>query len=168
MSAGRRPRRCRIMCARAARSFWFPTPDAGASIAKSAAGLARRQSRRPAHGRQDAGAGGAAAAGDPSGTICSIPTAGRKLGVLRAFQYRPVKTGADWQTLIASAKGAPLLARRTFERGPIFASGLAFTPKWSSLPLKAGFVVLMQNAVFGDAGRASAGAADERRRGFSF
>ena len=29
-------------------------------------------------------------------------------------------------------------------------SGLAFTPQWSSFPLKAGFVVLMQNAVFGD------------------
>ena len=73
-----------------------------------------------------------------------------KLGLLRAFQYRPVKTGADWQTLIASAKGATLLGRRNLEKGRIFASGLAFTPKWSSLPLKGGFVVLMQNAVFGD------------------
>jgi hypothetical protein len=68
---------------------------------------------------------------------------------LRVFQYVPIKTGVDWQTLIASARGAPLLARRTLERGQVFACGLAFTPKWSSLPLKAGFVVLMQNAVFG-------------------
>ena len=74
-----------------------------------------------------------------------------KLGLLRAFQYRPVKTGvADWQTLISSAKGATLFARRNLEHGRIFVSGLAFTPKWSSLPLKGGFVVLMQNAVFGD------------------
>jgi len=73
-----------------------------------------------------------------------------KLGLLRAFQYRPVKTGADWQILVSSAKGATLLARRDLELGRIFVSGLAFTPKWSSLPLKAGFVVLMQNAVFGD------------------
>jgi len=74
-----------------------------------------------------------------------------KLGLLRAFQYRPVKTGAtDWQTLISSANGATLLARRNIERGRIFVSGLAFTPKWSSLPLKGGFVVLMQNAIFGD------------------
>ena len=73
-----------------------------------------------------------------------------KLGLLRAFQYRPVKTGTDWQVLAASAKGATLLARRNLERGRIFAGGLAFTPKWSSLPLKGGFVVLMQNAVFGD------------------
>jgi hypothetical protein len=73
-----------------------------------------------------------------------------KLGLLRAFQYRPVKTGPDWQILITSAKGASLLARRNVEQGHIFVSGLAFTPKWSSLPLKGGFVVLMQNAVFGD------------------
>jgi hypothetical protein len=73
-----------------------------------------------------------------------------KLGLLRAFQYRPVQTGTDWQVLIASARGATLLARRTLDLGHIFAAGLAFTPKWSSLPLKGGFVVLMQNAVFGD------------------
>jgi len=74
-----------------------------------------------------------------------------KLGLLRAFQYRPIQTGAtDWQTLISSARGATLFARRNLEGGRIFVSGLAFAPKWSSLPLKAGFVVLMQNAVFGD------------------
>jgi hypothetical protein len=72
-----------------------------------------------------------------------------QLGTLRVFQYVPIQTGTDWQTLIASARGAPLLARRSLDRGQIFASGLAFTPKWSSLPLKASFVVLMQNAVFG-------------------
>ena len=72
-----------------------------------------------------------------------------QLGTLRIFKYVPIKTSPDWQTLIASARGAPLLARRTLDRGQIIASGLAFTPKWSSLPLKASFVVLMQNAVFG-------------------
>jgi len=73
-----------------------------------------------------------------------------KLGILRALLYRPVKTGADWQVLAASAKGSTLLARRNLDHGRIFASGLAFTPKWSSLPLKAGFVVLIQNAIFGE------------------
>lgn len=71
-------------------------------------------------------------------------------GALRAFQYRPVTTGADWQILANSGKGATLLARRTLDKGRIFASGLAMTPKWSSLPLKGGFVVLVQNAIFGD------------------
>ena len=74
-----------------------------------------------------------------------------KLGLLRAFKYRLVKMGAQpWQVLISSAKGGALLARRDLDHGRIFASGLAFSPKWSSLPLKGGFVVLMQNAVFGD------------------
>jgi hypothetical protein len=87
--------------------------------------------------------------GDPFWRDLLDPSGQPKLGALRVFQYLPVKTGADWQTLIASAKGSPLLARRALDRGQIFASGLAFTPKWSSLPLKACFVVMMQNAVFG-------------------
>jgi len=72
------------------------------------------------------------------------------LGLLRTFQYRPMKLGADWKTLATSAQGAPLLAQRSFEQGRIFASGLAFSSKWSSLPLKAGFVVLVQNIIFGE------------------
>ncbi len=71
------------------------------------------------------------------------------LGTLRTFQYCPVKVGADWQILATSAGGSALLAKRNFEQGRIFVSGLAFSPKWSSLPLKAGFVVLVQNAIFG-------------------
>jgi len=71
------------------------------------------------------------------------------LGLLRAFQYRPIKLGADWKILATSAQGAPLLAQRNYEQGRVLASGLAFSPKWSSLPLKAGFVVLIQNALFG-------------------
>jgi hypothetical protein len=73
-----------------------------------------------------------------------------KLGTLRTFQYRPIKVGTGWQILISSSKGATLLARRDLDKGHIYVSGLAFIPKWSSLPLKAGFVVLMQNAIFGD------------------
>jgi hypothetical protein len=74
-----------------------------------------------------------------------------ELGTLRAFQYEPVRTTGDgWQPLIASGKGATLLARRSLGKGRILASGLAFTPKESSLPLKAGFVVLVQNAIFND------------------
>jgi hypothetical protein len=73
-----------------------------------------------------------------------------RIGLLRALQYQPLTAGSDWQTMISSANGAPLLARRSLDQGRIFASGLGFTPKWSSLPLRGGFVVLMQNAIFGD------------------
>jgi hypothetical protein len=73
------------------------------------------------------------------------------LGTLRAFDYVPLRTTGDgWQPLIASGKGATVLARRTLGKGRILASGLEFTPKSSSLPLKAGFVVLVQNAIFND------------------
>jgi hypothetical protein len=51
---------------------------------------------------------------------------------------------------MTSATGSSLLARRDVGQGRIFVSGLAFSPKWSSLPLKGAFVVLVQNAVFGD------------------
>jgi hypothetical protein len=130
--------------------FLVPAPDAGVSIS------------RPAAAWLDAGLGALVTVKDAEPVMLlqegdvlwnDLRDAdGRpKLGLLRAFQYRPVKTGpADWQTLIASAKGATLLARRNVEEGRIFVSGLAFTPTWSSLPLKGGFVVLMQNAIFGD------------------
>ena len=128
--------------------FLLPSPDAVAAIAKAA----------PDWLGATPGVLNKAAAPEPVVLLRPgdpfwhdlLDSAGQpKLGALRVFQYLPIKTGADWQTLIASAKGAPLLARRTLDRGQIFGCGLAFTPKWSSLPLKAGFVVMMQNAVFG-------------------
>jgi Aerotolerance regulator N-terminal/von Willebrand factor type A domain len=129
--------------------FLVPAPDAGVSIS------------RPAAAWLDANPGALFTAAEAEPVVLlregdalwqNLRDAdGRpKLGLLRAFQYRPVKTGSDWQTLITSAKGATLFARRNVEHGQIFVSGLAFTPKWSSLPLKAGFVVLMQNAFFGN------------------
>ena len=130
--------------------FLVPTPDAGVSIPPPAApwldaslgALQKATDAEPVMLLQD---------GDAIWQDLRDSDGRPKLGLLRAFQYRPLKTGAtDWQTLITSAKGATLLARRNVEQGRIFVSGLAFAPKWSSLPLKAGFVVLMQNAVFGD------------------
>jgi len=129
--------------------FLVPAPDTGVSISRPAAtwldvNLDAMQTPKEAEAvmlLQD---------GDPLWHDLRDAEGRPKLGVLRAFQYRPVKTGAEWQILAASAKGATLLARRNFDQGRIFVSGLAFTPKWSSLPLKAGFVVLVQNAIFGD------------------
>lgn len=71
-------------------------------------------------------------------------------GKLQLFHSRPLNPGADWQSLLASSSGSPLLARKALGRGTIFASGIAFTPKWSSLPLKAAFVVLVQGMFFSD------------------
>jgi hypothetical protein len=130
--------------------FLVPTPEPGESISPPAAAwldaslgaLATTKDAEPVMLLQE---------GDALWQDLRDTDGRPKLGLLRAFQYRPVQTGTtDWQTLIASAKGATLLARRNVEHGRIFVSGLAFTPKWSSLPLKAGFVVLIQNAIFGD------------------
>jgi hypothetical protein len=128
--------------------FLLPAPESGATIAK------------PPPGWLGASPGVLNKPSGPEPAVLLRPgdelwrdlldAAGQpQLGALRIFQYVPIQTGPDWQTLIASARGAPVLARRPLEHGQIFASGLAFTPKWSSLPLKASFVVLMQNAVFG-------------------
>jgi hypothetical protein len=128
--------------------FLLPPPKGGASIAKSPPdwiGASPGVLNKPANPEPVV----LLLPGDPFWQSLLDATGQPKLGALRVFQYVPIKIGADWQTLIASAKGAPLLARRKLDRGQIFASGLAFTPVWSSLPLKAGFVVLMQNAVFG-------------------
>jgi hypothetical protein len=74
------------------------------------------------------------------------------LGTLRAFQYQSVLApGRDWTPLLAAGQGGTLLTRRELGQGRLFACGLAFTPKQSSLPLKAGFVVLVQNALFNGA-----------------
>ena len=73
-----------------------------------------------------------------------------RLGKLKLFRGRPLQTGAGWQPLLASAGGGPVLARRTLGAGRIFASGVAFAPKWSSLPFKPGFVVMIQSALLGD------------------
>jgi hypothetical protein len=127
--------------------FVLPAADSGASIARpppdwlgaSPGVLNKPASPEPAVLLRP---------GDPLWTDLLDSSGQPKIPALRIFQYVPLKTGADWQTLIASARGAPILARRALDRGQIIAGGLAFTPKWSSLPLKAGFVVLVQNAVF--------------------
>ncbi len=71
------------------------------------------------------------------------------LGLLLAFHENPMQIGKAWLPLITSAHGSNLFARREMGRGRLFASGLAFTPSWSSLPTKAGFVVMIQNTFFG-------------------
>jgi hypothetical protein len=75
-----------------------------------------------------------------------------QLGTLRTFQYQSVLApGREWTPLLAAGQGGTLLTRRELDKGRILASGLGFTPRDSSLVLKAGFVVLVQNALFNGA-----------------
>jgi hypothetical protein len=129
--------------------FLVPAPDSGVAVAKPAAvwldsgagALVTPKEAEPVVLLQD---------GDSLWRDLRDSDGRPRLGLLRVVQYRPVKTGSDWQVLITSAGGAPLLARHDVGQGHVYACGLAFSPKWSSLPLKGAFVVLMQNAVFGD------------------
>jgi Aerotolerance regulator N-terminal/von Willebrand factor type A domain len=129
--------------------FLAPAPDSGVAISKpsaiwldaSAGALVTPKDPEPVVLLQD---------GDALWRDLRDSDGRPKLGLLRVLQYRPIKTGSDWQILISSAQGATLLARHDVGQGHVYVSGLAFSPKWSSLPLKGAFVVLMQNAVFGD------------------
>lgn len=69
------------------------------------------------------------------------------LGRVIAFRARPLvpRPGAKLSgdsALLGLEDGRILLWTRKLGRGRIFASGLAFTPEWSTLPMRAGFVVL--------------------------
>jgi len=129
--------------------FLVPAPNLGVSISRPAAAWLDA-SLGAMHTATDAEPVMLLEDGDPLWRDLRDSDGRPNVGLLRAFQYRPVKTGADWHVLVSSANGATLLARRNLDHGRIFVSGLAFSPKWSSLPLKGGFVVLIQNAIFGE------------------
>ena len=89
-------------------------------------------------------------AGDPFWRDLRDTDGKPKLGKLRLFRCLPLQTGAAWQPLLASVDGGAVLARRTLGAGRVFASGVAFAPKWSSLPFKPGFVVMIQSSLLGE------------------
>jgi len=62
---------------------------------------------------------------------------------VRAFQFAPVPANGD--VLLGLEDGRALLVERQFGKGRIFTSGLAFTPTWSTLPLKGAFLALAQS-----------------------
>ena len=129
--------------------FLIPTPDAGVAVTRPV-GAWIEASLNPRQTTKDSEPMMLLQDGDAIWHDLRNSEGRPSLGSLRCFQYCPVKVGTDWQILATSAQGSPLLARRHLDQGCIFASGLAFSPRWSSLPLKAGFVVLVQNAIFGE------------------
>lgn len=69
------------------------------------------------------------------------------LGQVTAFRVRPLAQPAGagpaaGRPLLGLDDGRVLLWTRKLGRGRIFVSGLAFTPDWSTLPMRAGFVLL--------------------------
>ncbi len=129
--------------------FLVPAPDTGVSIGQSpaswvdASAQVLREAKEPEQVM-------ALQTGDSIWRNLRDSDGKLNLGALRAIHYRPLKIGKDWQPLLLASSGPVLFARRPLGLGLIFASGVAFTQRWSSLPLKPGFVVLIQNAFFGE------------------
>lgn len=129
--------------------FLVPAPDSGISVGQSLPSWIDA-SAQPARETKEPESILALQTGDAIWRDLRDLDGKLKLGTLRVVHYRPLKIGKDWQPLMATSSGPTLLARRSLDKGVIFASGVAFSPKWSSLPLKPGFVALIQNAFFGD------------------
>ena len=64
---------------------------------------------------------------------------------VKAFRYRPLAAAAGSEALLGLEDGRVLLCRRGLGRGAVFASGLATDARWSNLPLKGGFLAVMQS-----------------------
>jgi hypothetical protein len=63
---------------------------------------------------------------------------------VRVHQALALHGAASWSPLLGLEDGRPLLMGRAFQRGGVFVSGLAFSPRWSSLPLEPVFPALAQ------------------------
>jgi hypothetical protein len=64
---------------------------------------------------------------------------------LRAFRYLSLGLSPNATALMGSPDGRVLLAEQKLGRGAIFGSGLAFDSAWATLPLKPGFLSLVQS-----------------------
>lgn len=73
---------------------------------------------------------------DPDGRI--------RLRQIRVSQFLPLETGTNATALLGLEDGRPLLTQQSRGSGRIYASGLALSGAWSTLPLKPAFLALAQ------------------------
>ncbi len=64
---------------------------------------------------------------------------------VRAFKFQALRLADKGTALMGLEDGRALVAGRALGRGNVFASGMALDPEWTSLPLKGGFVALIQS-----------------------
>ncbi len=64
---------------------------------------------------------------------------------VKAFQFSPVQLAPGADAVLGLENGQVLLAEHRVGKGNIFTSGLAFDPNWSTLPLKGGFLAIVQS-----------------------
>jgi hypothetical protein len=71
---------------------------------------------------------------------------------VKVFRFVPLRVTAPAAPLLGLEGGTIVLAAQNVGQGTLLASGLAFDPAWSTLPLKPAFVALAQGMVLSHAG----------------
>jgi hypothetical protein len=71
---------------------------------------------------------------------------------VKVFRYLPLRVESQAAPLLGLEDGAITLAAQKVGQGLLLASGLAFDPAWSTLPLKPAFVALAQGMALNHAG----------------
>jgi hypothetical protein len=71
---------------------------------------------------------------------------------VKVFRFLPLRVPAQAVPLLGLEDGTVVLAAQNVGQGRLLASGLAFDPAWSTLPLKPAFVALAQGLVLNHAG----------------
>jgi len=64
---------------------------------------------------------------------------------IKVFRFMPLTPAADAVPLLGLEDGRSLLCERSFGKGTVFSSGLAFETRWSTMPLKGGFLAIVQS-----------------------
>jgi hypothetical protein len=71
---------------------------------------------------------------------------------VKVFRFLPLRVPAQAAPLLGLEDGTMVLASQNVGQGLLLASGIAFDPAWSTLPLKPAFVALAQGMVLNHAG----------------
>lgn len=71
---------------------------------------------------------------------------------VKVFRFAPLRVTVPAAALLGLEDGTVALASQTVGQGLLLASGMAFDPAWSTLPLKPAFVALAQGMVLNHSG----------------
>ena len=66
------------------------------------------------------------------------------LRAVKAFKFQPLHPAHDQDPVFGLEDGRALFIERPVAKGIVFASGLAFDPSWTTLPLKGAFLAIAQ------------------------
>jgi len=76
------------------------------------------------------------------------------LRAVKAFKFQPLHPANDQDTVFGLDDGRALFSEHSVGKGIVFASGLAFDPSWTTLPLKGAFLAIAQSMALAQAAAA--------------